>query len=118
MIDGRLAFLPEAGSRGRAKCVSRVVVGPAEPTAGGARSAMWHDAGGHDCADRFPVFYGQALKGEDEAPVVPEVAPQALQPGVVYEVMVTAGATGSGGGRFRLTADGQVENLPRTPPRP
>lgn len=113
MIDGRLAFVPDAASRGRAKCVSHVVVAPVEPAAGGARSAVWHDAGGHDCADRFPIFYGEPLKGEDGTPVAPEVAPQALRPGVVYEVVVTAGTTGYGGRKFRLTADGQVENLPR-----
>lgn len=120
MIDGRLAFVPNAASRGRAKCVSHVMVMPVQETrrADGESDAewerriyAWNDYAGYDCDDRFPIFYGQPLKGEG-GPDRPDVASQPLRPGVVYEVLISAAATGYGGGRFRLSADGAVENLP------
>lgn len=78
------------------------------------RAYAWVDEGGQDCVDRFPVVYGRALRGVDADPSptsAEEVEPKTLQVGAVYNVFITAGATGYGGGRFRLLSDGTVENL-------
>lgn len=118
IIDGRLAFVP--GPRGaKPDCVSRVMVRDEDAPVAATydawiRSAYaWADQGGYGCADRFPLFYGEALKGEDSAGagISDEVAAKPLRAGVIYEVMITSGATGYGGGRFRLRSDGGVENL-------
>lgn len=121
MIDGRLAFRPTPEAGDRAKCVSRVEVMPVEYAPFDEREAhaawarktyAWLDHGGHDCADGFPVFYGAALKGVGEGGALRvEVEPKALRVGVIYSVNITAGATGHGYGRFRVRADGTVENL-------
>lgn len=117
MIDGRLAFQPSPELFSHARCVSRVDVAPVQK--GGTHAVRpqrlyaWLDHGGHNCVDRFPVFYGVALKGVGEGGVLGgEVLPRPLQPEVVYEVRITAGANGHGVGRFRLLQDGTVENLP------
>ena len=119
MVDGRLAFVPDTASRGRAKCVSHVMVmDAAAPTAdshaeGSQTAHVWRDHGGYACTDRFPLFYGEALNGEDDAGTSAsgEVAAQPLREGVIYVVMIASGAMGYGGGRFRLLPDGRVENL-------
>ena len=123
MTDGRLTFVADGPSRGRARCVSHVAVMVAEasPSSGHGpyeawrqRAYAWVDQGGYGCDDRFPIVYGQALKGEDvrsSGPTFEDVAPKALEVGRVYIVMVTVDATGYGGGSFRLLPDGTVENL-------
>lgn len=75
---------------------------------------MWWNSVGYDCETRFPVAYGVPLLGEARTPeqAEREVAAKQLIPDVVYEVSATVGATGYGSGRFRLTANGEVENLP------
>lgn len=120
MIDGRLAFMPGPRIR-KPECVSGVMVRDEAPLVGETfadwRQAtyVWIDEGGYHCADRFPVFYGQVLTGEDTARTggFEEVAPRPLRVGAIYEVMIGSGATGYGGGRFRLLPDGRVENLGR-----
>lgn len=79
---------------------------------------VWWNSVGYDCETRFPVAYGIPLAGEPRTPeqAEREVAAKQLTPGVIYEVSATAGATGYGGGRFRLSADGGVENLPMRNP--
>jgi hypothetical protein len=120
MIDGRLAFVP-GGRSSKPECISQVVVrDEAAPTAESYAAWMeaayvWVDLGGYQCTDRFPLFYGEPLKGEDPDRTgdFREVSPKALRVGAIYEVMVIAGGSGSGGGRFRLLPDGRVENLGR-----
>lgn len=60
--------------------------------------------------NRFPIFYGQPLKGERlvYGENTPGVRPGRV--GVLYEVTTTSGATGYGGGWFRITPDRRVEN--------
>lgn len=123
MTDGRLTFIADGPSRSRARCVSRVEVMPVEVSpssgpetmrAGRHRVYAWVDHGGYGCDDRFPIVYGQALKGadvRDSGAAFEDVAPKALEVGRVYNVMVTVGATGYGGGSFRLLSNGTVENL-------
>lgn len=120
MIDGRLAFV-STGRFPKPDCISRVMIrdveaGTAQTYAAWMQTAFaWVDEGGYDCTDRFPLFYGEPLKGEDADRPVPatEVAPKELRVGAIYEVMIISGATGAGGGRFRLLPDGRVENLGR-----
>lgn len=120
MIDGRLAFVPAPQFR-KPACISRVMIrDEGAPTAQSFEAWMqtahaWVDEGGYECTDRFPLFYGEALKGEHPAGTrgSGEVAAKPLRVGTIYEVMITSGATGYGGGRFRLLPDGRVENLGR-----
>ena len=120
LIDGRLAFTPTPQLR-KPACVSRVMIrDESAPTANSFETWMqtahvWVDQGGYECIDRFPLFYGEALKGEiptgTRGPT--EVPAKPLRVGTIYEVMIISGATGYGGGRFRLLPDGRVENLGR-----
>jgi hypothetical protein len=125
IIDGRLTFIVDPTSRPKPSCLTRIEVSAedrqsraeAEPgdnvqlVDGGV---VWSNSVGYDCQTSFPIAYGVALRGEPRDPTQEgrEVAAKQLIPGVIYEVSATAGATGYGGGRFRLTADGRVENLP------
>ncbi len=64
-----------------------------------------------DCANKFPLPYGYRLRGTHQ-PDSREVAAKPLRRETVYEVTATMGATGYGGGRFIVHADGKIENLP------
>ena len=70
-------------------------------------SVSYHD----DCANKFPLPYGHRLGGKHE-PDSGEVAAKPLRRDTVYELTTTTGATGYGGGRFIVHADGRLENLP------
>ena len=75
---------------------------------------FWFETVSYDdpCANRFPLPYGARLKGEHQNDSGIVKAKPLLRE-VVYEVTTTTGATGYGGGRFIIHADGRVENLPR-----
>jgi len=77
------------------------------------RAPTWQESVSHDdaCANKFPLPYGQRLRGKHE-PDSQEVAPKPLRRETIYEVTATTGATGYGGVRFIVHADGKVENLP------
>ena len=64
-----------------------------------------------DCANKFPLPYGYQLRGKHQ-PDSREVAPKPLRRETIYEVTATTGATGYGGGRFIIHADGRIANLP------
>jgi hypothetical protein len=129
MIDGRLTFIVDPNSRSKpSSCLTTIVVAaqdrehPVEAEPGdnvGLVDAgiVWWNSVGYECETRFPVTYGVPLAGGPITPeeVEREVAAKQLTPGVVYEVVASAGI-GHGGGRFRLTAAGEVENLPRRDP--
>ncbi|WP_372707757.1 hypothetical protein [Brevundimonas sp.] len=126
MIDGRLTFIVDPNSRSKpSSCLTTIIVSAKDPErrveAGPGDNLglvdagiVWWNSVGHDCETRFPVAYGVPLAGGPRTPeeVEREVAAKELTLGVVYEVVANAGI-GYGGGRFRLTADGGVENLPR-----
>lgn len=130
MIDGRLTFIVDPDSPSRpSSCLTRITVaardlqgrseaGPGDNARLVDAGVVWRNGVGFDCKTRFPVVYGVPLEGEPAAPEQAgrDVTARRLIPGVVYEVSATAGATGYGGGRFRLTADGGVENLPHRGP--
>lgn len=130
IVEGRLTFVVDPNSRPKlSSCLTRITVA-AQDRQGRAEAApgdnaelvkagvVWWNSVGYDCETRFPVAYGVALSGDPRTPeqAEREVAAKQLIPGVVYEVSATVGATGYGGGMFRLTADGGVENLPRRGP--
>lgn len=130
MIDGRLTFVVDPSSRSKpSSCLttiivsaqdrqSRVKAAPSDNAQLASAGVVWWNSVGYDCETRFPVAYGVPLAGEPRTPEQAgrEVAAKQLTAGVIYEVSATAGATGYGGGRFRLTAEGEVENLPMRNP--
>ena len=75
----------------------------------------WFDRASYDCKNPFPIFYGESLKGgpPESGPQYAIINAKPLKVGIIYSVSTTTGATGYGGGRFRLRPDGAVENLPR-----
>ena len=130
MIDGKLAFVVDPKSPSKpSSCLTTITVAAqdrqsrvrAEPNDNVQlvnAGVVWWNSVGYECSTRFPVTYGIPLAGEPRSPeqVNREVHAKPLTPGVIYEVVVVSGATGYGGGRFRLTASGGVENLPQRVP--
>lgn len=116
MIEGRLAFDVD----GSPDCFESIsITGFDDGSPGPADSGdawVWRERFA-DCANLFPVFYGQTLKGGSPAVeyVHTRVAAKQLKVGVIYDVTTSSRGGGYGSGRFRLMADGGVENLPRTP---
>lgn len=116
MIDGRLGFAVD----GSPECFSSISVtdSSVELTQSSGRDApwVWHERFG-DCANPFPVIYGQTLKGAPPVSGDPNarIAAKPLIVGVTYDVNTSSKDGGYGAGRFRLTAEGGVENVRRTP---
>lgn len=73
---------------------------------------MWLESVSHDdkCANKFPLPYGVTLKGQHQQDSE-LIGAKPLRRGTVYEISTTSGATGYGGGRFAVRADGSIENL-------
>lgn len=66
------------------------------------------------CENKFPVVYGAPLHGPPfREHYQYEVAAKPLVRGVTYSVSASSNGSAYGGGRFMLTADGQVKNLPQ-----
>jgi hypothetical protein len=114
VLDGRLAFVVAPTSRQSPDCYRQVTVRNDQAT-------LWQETVADDdaCENRFPIFYGAALNGRpmlDASGRVPEWATsrrsRPLQRGVWYEINATSGSTGYGRGRFRISAEGRVENDP------
>lgn len=124
VVGGRLAFVVDPKSRHDASCLNAIDV----IASGGARATavpgddvsrvrygtFWHERLDSACADEFPIFYGQAFKGERSSlgQRIEVVAAKPLKIGVVYEVTTTTGATGYGSGAFKILSDRTVVNLP------
>ncbi|MET3435812.1 hypothetical protein [Sphingomonas sp. 1185] len=105
--SGGVQFAIAPGSRHSPSCVRLIEVYAIDESVPVWRDSVVYD---DDCANMFPVAYGAALQGrhEPEWPVIPA---KPLRPGIVYEVHTTTGATGYGGGRFRIRPDGSIENV-------
>ena len=89
-------------------CLRRIEVTSEDETeAAWLESVDYSDA----CANRFPLPYGHHLRGKHPSDGQ-EILAKPLRPETIYEVTSTTGATGYGGGRFIVHADGSVENLP------
>ena len=106
--DGHIVFVVDPKSRQQPDCVRRIAV-----FAENEREPVWRESTSYDddCANTFPVSYGLRLKGRHQEDSIPEMKAKTLQTGIVYEVSTTTGATGYGGGRFVIHADGRIENL-------
>lgn len=122
--NGRLTFIVDPESKYRQpSCLRQIEVtaqsGPHPAPAAGddalrvGYGTYWSASVGYDdaCANRFPIPYGSPLEGKIRADQG-KVAPKPLLREVEYEVSTTTGATGYGGGRFIIHANGRVENLP------
>lgn len=90
-VDGRLAFIPISGSL---ECIYRV-----EVTEVSSGRLIWQvaDPTFSNCSGGTPLFYGDVIEALDVM-----VEPEALKPGVVYEVGGVAGGSNYFSGRFRM----------------
>ncbi len=115
VIGGRLAFVPLDDDF---ECVTGASVTTDEavrPTPGASDNlglirnggAFWQVDFPVSCEVSFPLLYGTSSAGSDES-----VRAKPLRIGVIYDVS-TSGEGGYGFGRFRITPDRRVENLPR-----
>lgn len=120
--DGRLTFVVDPTSAQRPSCLRYVDV-TADLTGTGADGKQSYDPapGTHtawlenidyddDCANKFPLIYGVRLRGRHR-PDGALIVATPLRKEVIYSITTTTGATGYGGGRFVIHADGRVENL-------
>ncbi|MEG3090877.1 hypothetical protein [Sphingomonas sp. PB1R3] len=74
---------------------------------------VWRDSVDYqdDCANDFPVTFGERFKGRHE-PDWPVIPARPLRRGVPYEVRTTTGAIGYGLGHFMIRDNGRIENMP------
>jgi hypothetical protein len=113
-IGGRVAFIVDTRSRHGADCITQIDViakdgTRAKPSPGDniervGYGTFWHQRFDTECVDEFPIIYGQALRGKPD-PLhegADAVSAKPLRIGVIYEVSTTTGATGYGGGAFRV----------------
>lgn len=129
VIQGRLAFIVDPHSSYKPDCLGSIHVsvdkgGPiARPTEGDDRGLVlnggvywWKSSEVTSCENRFPIFYGQQIKGPpfiyDDGPSSVEAKP--LRVGVVYEVN-SSGDGAYGYGWFRIAKGGRIENLSGDP---
>jgi len=138
VMGGRLAFIVDPSSSSEPECMNGITVSTDKGETATARAApgddeqlvangvFWWKSLEADCENRFPIIYGQTLKGQRLVydGKVPGAAPgemssaveaKPLHVGVVYEVTTTSGATGYGAGWFRITPDRRVENWSEDP---
>ncbi len=140
VIGGRLAFIVDPSSSKEPECINGIMVSTdkgetatAKASSGDdeklvANGAFWWKVLESDCQNPFPIFYGQTLNGDrltylkyeegvggHAREASPIVGAKPLHVGVVYQVTTTSGATGYGGGWFRITPDRRVENWSNDP---
>lgn len=120
--DGRLAFIIDPASDQRPSCLRLIEVTTerqpkaqaeeGDDTSRVSDGVIWFESVSYDddCANRFPLYYGFTLKGEHQQDRAMVKAKPLLRE-VVYNVSTTTGATGYGGGRFVIHANGRIENL-------
>lgn len=140
-MGGRLAFIVDPSSISKPECINGITVStdkgetatakavPGDDEKLVANGVFWWKSLEADCENPFPIFYGQTLKGQrlvydgkvpgaSPGETSSVVEPKPLHIGVVYEVTATSGATGYGGGWFRIAADRRVENWSEDPTPP
>jgi hypothetical protein len=118
--DGKLVFDVQSAGNRRRDCMTRIAIYAedsgflATPETGDDRQAVengdyWRvvPASEDQCVGRLPVRYGSGLKGN----MIVKAKP--LRAGTAYTVALAEGPTGHRAGRFRITPDNRVENLPR-----
>ena len=127
VIDGTLAFVADTYWFGNPDCVRSITVeavdgppaapGPGDDASAVQRGVYWQQIfASPSCENPFPVKYGARLSGplfvfsDGETK---SVQAKPLMRGVTYEVAAESSGSAYGGGRFRITEDGKVINLPR-----
>ena len=126
IIDGKVAFFANTDFFGNPDCVRSIAVeatdgppakaGPGDDEASVQRGVYWLKTfASPSCENTFPVRYGAELTGP---PFIyadgkgKSVEPKPLLRGVTYNVSAESSGSAYGGGRFRISKDGQVQNLP------
>lgn len=106
--NGQIVIDVDPASSQHPVCLRRI-----EVSAEDVREAAWLESVSYDddCANKFPLPYGYRLRGAHQRDSQ-EITAKPLRRETIYEVTATTGATGYGGGRFVIHADGKVENLP------
>ena len=126
-IDGTLAFVADTNLFGNPDCIRSITVEadegpPATPSPGDdvenvRLGVYWKQTfASPSCENPFPVIYGTKLSGP--AFVYPDgktkaVNAKPLARGVIYSVWAESSGSAFGGGRFRVTHDGKIIDLPR-----
>lgn len=124
VIDGNIAFVADTNFWGNPHCIYSISVsavdGPsAIPLEGDSlkmveNGVYWNKAFAvTSCDNPFPIKYGARLQG----PPFPEVdaysvEAKPLRIGVVYEVTTSSSGSAYGGGKFKITEQRTVINLP------
>lgn len=114
----------DTGVWGEPECIYAIYVsaveGPFEaPEAGDSvrmveNGLYWHESfDDTSCDNPFPIIYGEPLEG----PPVGQgdkhrVKPKPLRTGIVYEVTTASRGDGYGGGKFLITHERKIVNLP------
>jgi hypothetical protein len=103
---GQVVFLVDPKSSNTPSCVRRIEVYDLAK-----RETVWRESLDYDndCANKFPIIYGQIFEGQRQ-PEWPTIEAKELRPGVTYEISTTTGATGYGGGLFHIDGSGHVVN--------
>lgn len=121
---GQVMFEVASDSKRQPDCLRKISVetdertaispAPGDDATRTGYGTVWYDSVEYEdaCANAFPIQYGANIKGRKQTDRG-LVAPKPLKVGIVYIVFTTTGATGYGGGRFILHANGRIENLPR-----
>ncbi len=125
-IDGKLAFVAaETVIWSEPDCIYSVSVtavdGPpalatkTDDARGVANGIYWNKTFEvTSCDNPFPLFYGAKLKGppfyDDQAY---NVEAKRLRVGVVYEITTSSKGSADGGGKFVITNERKIVNLPR-----
>lgn len=106
--NGQIAIDVNPVSSKHPACLRLIEVSAEDET-----EAAWEESVSYDddCANKFPLSYGNHLRGKHQ-PDSGEVVARPLQRETIYEVNATTGATGYGTGRFIIHGGGKVENLP------
>lgn len=106
--NGRVVFIVDPASAQQPSCLRRVEVTAEDDE----RDTLWLESVSYDddCANKFPLPYGATIKGQHQQDSRLVMA-KPLRRGTIYNVSTTTGATGYGGGRFVVHADGRIENL-------
>jgi hypothetical protein len=117
---GNLVFDVQSIAKRKRDCLTRIAVFAedsarlAMPEPGDDREAVedgfyWRALSEREdqCIGSLPLRYGSRAK---ESAIV---RPKPLRTGLIYVVALTEGSTGYRSGRFRITSDRRVENLPK-----
>lgn len=127
IIDGTLGFVADTNLFGHPDCIRGITIetedGPAATPIPGdnvsavRRGVYWEQTfSSPSCENPFPIKYGANMSGPFfvySDGKTKSVAAKPLVRGVVYAVTAVSRGSAYGGGKFRITDDGKVINLPR-----